>query len=93
MNNPKIEKIQSDIDKTKARISEYQSRLRVLEKQKVEIENDNFINIIRSEKISDAELNALLLSLRKGETKPAEPTATAEHKTRLEETGDAKDEP
>lgn len=84
MTNPKIDKVNSDIAKSKAKISEYQTRLRSLERQKIELENESFINIIRSEKISDAELNTLMQSLRKKE--PRLTTAFAEEITVQEDT-------
>ena len=37
--NPKIAKINTEIDKTKAKIAEFQARLRELDRQKTEIEN------------------------------------------------------
>ena len=67
MTNPKIGKINSDIAKVKAKISDYQAKLRALEKQKVDCENERIIALVRSEKISDAELTALMQSLRKDE--------------------------
>ena len=69
MTNPRIEKVNTLITNTKAKISEYQAKLRVLERQKTKIENEDFIAIIRSEKFSDAELAALMQSLRKKEPK------------------------
>lgn len=92
MTNPKLDKIQSDIAKTKARINEAQARLRALEKYKIELENESFINIIRSERISDMELSAIMQSLRKEQPKPAAAPVLALDKTKLEETSDADDE-
>ena len=92
MTNPKLDKIQSDIAKTKARINEAQARLRALEKYKIELENESFINIIRSERISDLELSAIMQSLRKEQPKPAAQPVLALDKTKLEETSDADDE-
>ena len=56
MTNPKIEKVKTEIEKTKAKIAEYQSKLRGLERQKTEFENEQIVALVRSEKISDAEL-------------------------------------
>ena len=92
MTNPKIEKVNSQITATKAKIAEYQAKLRVLERQKTDLENEQFINIIRSEKISDAELGALMQSLRKESAEPAEAAAPAREFTRQEETPDANTE-
>jgi septal ring factor EnvC (AmiA/AmiB activator) len=93
MVNPRIDKINSEIAKTKTRITESQAKLRLLERQKIDLENDSFINIIRSERISDAELSALMESLRKAKPRPeSEPkpaTANTKEKTRLEDYFDA----
>ena len=67
MTNPKIEKINTDIEKVKGRISDFQSKLRDLERKKTELENEDIIALVRREKISDAELNALLRAIRKAE--------------------------
>ena len=67
MTNPRIEKVKLDIGKTKTKISEYQSKLRVLERQKIDLENEEIIARVRSEKISDAELATLMASLRREE--------------------------
>lgn len=71
MNNPKIEKVKTEIEKAKAKILEAQAKLRALERQKTELENEQIVAIVRSERISDAELSALLQSFQKKETKPA----------------------
>ena len=93
MTNPRIEKVNTQIAATKAKISEYQAKLRVLEKLKIDIENEGFISIIRSGKISDAELTALMQSLRKENAEPAESAAPAkEITTRQEEMRDANNE-
>ena len=46
--NPKIEKLEKEIDKTKNKIAEMQARLRDLEKQKTELENTDYVAIARS---------------------------------------------
>ena len=68
MTNPRLDKVKADIEKTKEKISELQSKLRLLERQKTDIENGQIIALIRSERISDAELSALMMSLRKEES-------------------------
>lgn len=92
MTNPRIEKVNTQIAATKAKISDYQSKLRVLERQKTDLENEGFIALIRSEKISDAELAALMKSLRKDNAESAEVSAPAQNMTRQEEMRDANDE-
>jgi septal ring factor EnvC (AmiA/AmiB activator) len=86
MDNPKIEKVKAEIEKTKAKISEFQAKLRVLERQKTDLENERIVALVRGERISDAELSALMKSLRREE--PAE-AAASEKPIRLEETRNA----
>ena len=45
--NPKIEKLEKEIDKTKTKIAEMQAKLRDLEKQKTELENTDYVAIAR----------------------------------------------
>lgn len=86
MANPKLEKVCSEIEKAKAKISELQTKLRELEREKIRLENEQIIAFVRSEKISDAELAALMNSFRR--EGPAE--AGISHKSiRLEETRNA----
>ena len=90
MTNPKIEKTKTEIEKTKAKISEFQAKLRALERQKTDLEDEQIVALIRSEKISDAELTALMNSLRKEKPSPPEAKAAVEEITRMEDTHDAK---
>ena len=45
--NAKIERVSRDIQKTKEKISEFQTRLRELEKQKMELENIEIVDAVR----------------------------------------------
>ena len=51
--NPKLQKVNGEIDKTKAKIAESQARLRELEKKKIELENEEIVAIFRKEKLSE----------------------------------------
>ena len=62
--NPKIEKLAKDIEKTKAKITELQAWLRDLEKQKTELENTDFVAVVRSYHLTPQEL-AEFLKMRK----------------------------
>jgi septal ring factor EnvC (AmiA/AmiB activator) len=81
MTNPKLEKTKTDIAKTKAKITEYQCRLRDLEKQKTDLENLDIIALYRKERFSEDEFAALLRMQRKSgdddepELKEGEPDA------------------
>ena len=85
MQNPKIIKVKAEIEKTKAKISEHQAKLRVLEKQKTEIENEQIVALVRSEKISDAELSALMKSIRGVEPDAAPAEAAVPDKPKRQE--------
>ena len=85
--NPKLDRVIAEIEKIKEKISEQQSRLRTLERQKTDIENGQIIALVRSERISDAELSALLKSLRgegQGESEP-QPATSGPIRTKQEE--------
>lgn len=58
--NIKIERICKDIDKTKSKLGELQSRLRDLEKQKTELENTEIVETVRGMDISLDDLAAML---------------------------------
>ena len=60
--NPKIEKLEKEIDKTKNRIVEMQARLRDLEKQKTELENTDYVAIARSFHLTPQQLAEFLKS-------------------------------
>ena len=62
--NAKIERVNKDIDKTKEKISEFQTRLRDLEKQKTELENTEIVEAVRGMDISLNDLPAVLKALR-----------------------------
>ena len=60
--NPKIEKLDKAIKKTKVKITELQTKLRDLEKQKTELENTDFVAIARSYNLTPGQLAAFLKS-------------------------------
>ena len=62
--NAKIERVMKDIDKTKEKISEYQAKLKELERQKTELENTEIVDTIRGMDISLADLAELLKAAR-----------------------------
>ena len=61
--NPKIEKQEKEIDRTKAKIAEMQAKLRKLEEQKTELENTDYVAVARSFHLTPQEL-ADFLKLR-----------------------------
>lgn len=58
--NAKIERVCKDIQKTKEKINEFQTKLRELEKQKTELENLEIVDAVRGMDISLTDLAALL---------------------------------
>lgn len=60
--NPKIEKLEKEIDKTKTKIAEMQAKLRDLEKQKTELENTDYVAIARSFHFTPQQLAEFLKS-------------------------------
>ena len=51
--NPKIIKVNTAIDKTKEQIAELQAKLKDLEKQKTELENQEIVALFRSERLNE----------------------------------------
>ena len=60
MTNPKIKKVTTAIEKVQGQIAEYQSKLKSLEKQKTQLENEEVIAMFRREKLNEDEFAALL---------------------------------
>lgn len=61
-----IDKIRSDIDKTKAKIAEQQKRLRELEQKIVEEENLEIVRMVKAVKLDNKELTAFLKAYASG---------------------------
>ena len=57
--NPKIEKVEKEITKTKNKIAQ-QAKLRDLEKQKIELENTDYVAVARSFHLTPEELAEFL---------------------------------
>ena len=56
--NPKITKIIGDMEKTREKIAEQQSRLKELERMKTELENADIVSMVRSIDIPPDEFEA-----------------------------------
>ena len=54
--NPKIQKLADEIEKMKRKITEYQARLRDMERQKTELENADIIAMVRGVDIPPEQL-------------------------------------
>lgn len=64
----KSAKIEAEIEKVKAKIAEQQTKLKELEQRKIEVENSEIVDMVRSMSVSLMELSLLLEKLRSGET-------------------------
>ena len=64
----KSAKIEAEIEKIKAKIAEQQTKLKELEQRKIEVENSEIVDLVRSMSVSLTELSLLLEKLRSGET-------------------------
>ena len=60
--NPKIEKLDKEIEKTKGKIAEMQAKLRKLEAQKTELENTDYVAVARSFQLTPQQLAEFLQS-------------------------------
>ena len=68
MATTKSMKIQAEIDKVKAKISEQQTRLKELEQKKLEAENSEIVEIVRGMSVSLTDLPVLLQTIKSGGT-------------------------
>lgn len=64
--NPKIKKVDAEINKTKTKIADLQDKLRDLEKQKTELENTDYVAIARSFHLTPEQLADFLKSQQAG---------------------------
>ncbi|WP_230399638.1 DUF4315 family protein [Novisyntrophococcus fermenticellae] len=60
MANNKIDRIDREIQKTREKITEYQNKLKGLEAQKTEAENLQIVQLVRTMRLTPAELTAML---------------------------------
>ncbi len=67
MANSKIERIERDIEKTRAKILDYQKRLKDLEAQKTEEENAQIVQMVKAVHIDQAQLAAFLSAYVNGD--------------------------
>lgn len=58
--NPKIGKIEAELDKTKKKISSLQEHVRKLEQQKTELENTDIVELVRCSGMTAQELSVII---------------------------------
>ena len=81
-----IEKIRSDIGKTKVKIAEQQKRLRELEQKIVEEENLEIVRMVKAVKLDNKELTAFLKAYASGQISlPADMREELELEDRVDE--------
>jgi chromosome segregation ATPase len=56
----KLERINDEITKVKSKLSDYQTRLRELERQKTETENAEIVALVRGVEVAPDELRAFI---------------------------------
>lgn len=66
----KIEKINEEIVKAKAKMTEIQGKIRDLERQKKEAEDIEIVAAIRSGRMSERDMFAMIRKFKRNETKP-----------------------
>ena len=59
MANTKLDRIERDIEKTRAKILEYQKRLKDLEAQKIEEENAQIVQMVKAVHLDGAQAGTL----------------------------------
>lgn len=75
MATSKSAKIQGEIDKARAKLSDQQARLRELEQKHKEAENEEIVDIVRGMSIPLDELPVLLQKLKNGGADGTAPTS------------------
>lgn len=68
--NPRIKRIEQEVERLRGKIASYQARCRELEQQKRELENTEIVGVVRSMEVSPEELAAVLRALRSGAPLP-----------------------
>ena len=62
--NPKIQKVCEEIEKTKRKLADYQTRLRDLERLKIDFENADIVTLVRDMDISPEQFAALVQAFK-----------------------------
>ena len=75
MANTKLDRIEKDIAKTRAKILEQQSRLKALEAQKTEEENAQIVQLVKAVNLDQTQLAAFLYAYANGEIVLPQPEA------------------
>jgi predicted nucleic acid-binding Zn-ribbon protein len=85
--NPKLQKVNREIERAKAKIAELQASLPALEKQKEELENTDWIKALRSADVAPEDFTAFIEAYRTNQNAGARQSIQAAPKPNtLEET-------
>ena len=76
MANTKLDRIERDIEKTRAKILDQQKKLKDLEAQKVEAENAQIVQMVKAVHLNGTQLAAFLPACDSGEIAWPKPEAT-----------------
>jgi hypothetical protein len=60
--NTRLQRVLTEIEKTKGKIAAYQEKLKSLEQQKIELENAQIVALFRKEKLTGNDLAAFIQS-------------------------------
>ena len=71
--NPRIAKINGEINRTKIQITELQDKITMLEEQKCDFENNDVINLLRKKHFNEDDLITYIRSLRESGQEIAKP--------------------
>jgi len=82
--NPRINKVIGDIEKTKEKISEYSSRLKELERLKIELENADIVALVRGINIAPSELEEFASAFAEQRKNTAVPDITTDNTDQTE---------
>ena len=86
MANNRLDRIEKDIVKTRAKVLEYQKKLKDLEAQKIEEENAQIVQMVKAVHLDGAQLAAFLSAYASGEITLPQPEAA--YQNEQEETED-----
>ena len=88
--NPKIQRINEDIEKVKRKLADYQCRLRDLERQRTELENAGIVALVRGVDVPPDELLEFIKAYKaQGTSTVAEPLKQADSELNQNSEGDA----
>jgi flagellar biosynthesis chaperone FliJ len=80
--NPRVNKISQEIEKIKSKITDYQNRLKTLERQKTELENSDIVALVRGVDVPPDELLAFIEAIKTNKGLSSQATQKYENKSK-----------